>query len=202
MRLSKLEKASLTLLVLLGLLFAYSANRAVYKGPAYLPAPEQTMLAGVETISLSTGSGDVRLELVASYNLAAGVRGRKNYRGDLLAAVSPMDLALAWGDLNQPAMLDLVKYSQSGRWYRYTTKSGAVSVSHVGLHSANTHIIPASADVLITLRQIRTNHYVELEGYLVNVVLESTTLRTSLSRADSGAGACEIFYVTSARVHR
>ena len=67
----------------------------------------------------------------------------------------------------------------------------------MGLHSANTHIIPASADVLRTLRQIRTNHYVELEGYLVNVVLEGTTLRISLSRTDSGAGACGRLYVTS-----
>ena len=190
------------LLALIALAFVVGTNRAVYKGPAYLPAPEQEMLLEPVTVVLQTGKGELRLEQLARYSISAGVRGRKSYRGDLLAAVSPLDLILAWGDLNQPHMLEQVRYSQSGRWYHYRTRSGDVSVSHVGLHSANTHIIPADGDVLRALRQIRTNHYVELEGYLVNVILADTTLRTSLSRSDTGGGACEIFYVTRVTVHR
>ncbi len=105
MRLSRLEKLCLALIIAIGVMFAVGANRAGYKGPAFIPAPEQIMLSGLDNIVLSTKSGDIVLELVATYNISAGVRGRKNYRGDALSSVSPMDLVLAWGDLNQPLML-------------------------------------------------------------------------------------------------
>ena len=159
------------------------------------------MLDERKTVITTTKNGDVTLELLASYKIKAGVRGKKNYRGNELSLVSPMDLALAWGDLNQPSMLQSVTYSQSGRWYYYRISNSDISVSHILNHSANTHIIPSDSTIYKTLKTIKTNHYVELEGYLVNVVLDHTTLKTSLTRNDTGSGACEIFYVTKAKVH-
>ena len=101
------------------------------------------------------------MELVASYDVQAGVRGRKNYSSDYPSRISPMDLILAWGDLNQPKLIETVKYRQSGRWYYYNLSPDApVTVSHVGQHSSNTHIIPANDEVLKKLKTVKENSVV------------------------------------------
>lgn len=200
-KLSSLEKIIILFIILISAFFIVGINKTEYRGPAYLSEPEQFNLNEKEFVLLDTSNGKVTLELMAEYKIQAGVRGRKNYKSDLSAHVAPMDLILAWADLNQPSMLEAVKYSQSGRWYYYQVKSGSsVSVSHIGNNSANTHIIPANKDILDILKKVKTNSYVELEGYLVNIVLDNTTLNTSLTRKDSGGGACEIFYVTKAKI--
>lgn len=197
MRLSNLEKIMIITIITVVLLVAQPFAPPAYAGPDVLPDPVQVNFSSPDSILISGKNGYVPAEAVASYQVNAGVRSRRNYRTDYSAQVSPMDLVLAWGTLNQDHMIEQVSYRQSGRWYYYSVPPEApVTNGYVGLYSANTHIIPADDLVLKELRKIRKNSYVEMDGYLVNVLFESGPWKTSLTRNDSGAGACEIFYVT------
>ena len=50
------------------------------------------------------------------------------------------------------------------------------------------------------LGRLRTGSVVELRGQLVDIEGREGGMRTSLSRGDTGAGACEILLAESARV--
>jgi hypothetical protein len=57
-------------------------------------------------------------------------------------------------------------------------------------------LIPANDAVLERLEDVRTGEIVELAGVLVDVKNpQGQQMRTSLTREDAGAGACEIILV-------
>lgn len=169
----------------------------MYSGPAILDAPHQVHLSTPETITMEVKGETIQLELLATYEMEAGIRSRKNYYFDDSAVVSPMDLVLAWGSLNQKEAVEGVSYRQSGRWYYYQLKEDApVTLGYISNNSANTHMIPANKSVERQLKKIRKNDYVALSGYLANVRFPSGgTWKTSTTRSDTGNGSCEIFYV-------
>ena len=64
--------------------------------------------------------------------------------------------------------------------------------------SANMHLIPADSNVRRQLKHVRAGNVVHLRGYLVNARrADGFTWNSSLTRNDTGAGACELFYVAS-----
>jgi hypothetical protein len=69
-------------------------------------------------------------------------------------------------------------------------------------YSANTHAIPANASVASKLARLRLGgQVVHLTGLLVDGARDDgMTIRTSLTRADSGAGACEFMLVQHVEV--
>jgi hypothetical protein len=61
--------------------------------------------------------------------------------------------------------------------------------------SANMHIIPADGRVADALDAVREGDRVRIDGWLVNVEAgDGWRWRSSLSREDSGGGACEVVY--------
>ena len=205
MRLSNFEKIIIALILSIAFLFVKPLFMHNYSGPDNLPAPIQTNLKKTEYITIKDSNEknkEIKVELVAKYQVTAGVRGRRNYTSDYSAKISPMDLILAWGDLNQPEIIDLVDYKQSGRWYYYRIKSNSeLTYGHIGNNSSNTHIIPANDEVLKKLDSINENSFVKISGYLVNVIFKDGSWSSSLSRTDTGNGACEILLVEEVNVH-
>lgn len=68
-------------------------------------------------------------------------------------------------------------------------------------HSANTHLIPATKAIAKQLAQIDQDNLIYLKGQLVEVkAADGWTWRSSLSRDDTGAGACELMLVEEVRV--
>jgi hypothetical protein len=60
------------------------------------------------------------------------------------------------------------------------------------------HLIPSTSRVRDRLEDVRPGNVVRLRGYLVSVSgPNGYTWRSSLTRTDTGAGACELFYVES-----
>lgn len=169
-------------------------------GPDFVEAPVQNNLIEKSSLLHKGKSGTVTLTLLAEYQINGVVKSTKTYHSDVPAAISPMDVVLAWGNLNQAGIDASVKYSQSGRWYYYKLETSApVSLAEVQTQSSNTHLIPATGDVLDRLKKIRKHDLVELQGYLVSVVFdpEQPPWSSSMTRTDSGDHACEIMYVTS-----
>ena len=67
--------------------------------------------------------------------------------------------------------------------------------------SSNMHIIPANERVRSMLKEVRKHDVVRLKGYLVHCVgKDGWKWTSSLSRNDSGNGACELIYTESVEI--
>ncbi|NLT21219.1 MAG: hypothetical protein GXY16_09520 [Syntrophomonadaceae bacterium] len=197
---NKFEKFLLAGFLLVALLFAESLlSVQPYQGN--IPDPVQINLVEPETITVKGKNGEVELSLLAEYSVAGVIKSKKKYSSDYPSQVSVYDFALAWGDLNMKEIDKHIKYSQSGRWYRYLFPyDSPVSGQYIANHSANVHLIHKNEEILKKLKRSRKNHYVRLEGYLVSVNFQNGPWRSSLSRTDTGNGACEIMYVTNVKI--
>ena len=109
----------------------------------------------------------------------------------------PEDLALGWGPMSDNRILAAFAISQSARFYIWRPLTVLpIPREDVITHSANTHIIPADDRVRSQLAQLRIGQVVRLTGTLVDATRDDgALLRTSLTRTDSGAGACEVLLV-------
>ena len=145
---------------------------------------------------------DYLLTRKARFEIRARVLSRETYMAGREADLSPIDLALGWGPMSDQLNLDRIEISQSARWYRTRWDDPApLSDQQVIRNSSNMHMIPAAKGVKKTLKELREGNVVTLKGFLVDVDHDSGwAWRTSMSREDTGAGACEIVYVESVLV--
>lgn len=146
------------------------------------------------------GKNGWKLQPLASFTVEARVLGKTAYTKDFAATISTYDLALGWGVMSDPAMLEKFSITQSDRYYqwRYWSKI-PLDDREIKNHSANMHLIPADDTILEKLHALPTGALIRIEGYLVEArhPRASKIWRSSLSRDDEGEGACEILYATS-----
>ena len=164
-----------------------------------LPVPIQTELE--IPVKLKAPS-DSQIIGTHTYEITAVIASRSRYYLDASSRYSPVDFALVWGPMAIKQNLDAVSYFQWGRWY-YThfSRSSGVSETDIILNSANTHIIPEYSNGYLKrkLLDFDEGSTVKLKGYLVDVSGDDGfEWNSSLSRNDTGGGACEVFYVTEA----
>lgn len=142
---------------------------------------------------------DFTLTVRARLEIEARVLGSRRYYLGRGSSLSPLDLALGWGPMSDSNVLRHLDISQGGRWYhfRYGPES-PVDGDQLSLNSSNMHMIPAGSFQEKQLKSLRVGEIVKIRGLLVDVDTPSGwSWRTSLSRDDTGAGACEIVYVES-----
>jgi hypothetical protein len=141
--------------------------------------------------------GRWRLTPRAHYEVTARILGRESYHFDALADLVPEDLALGWGPMSDNRILAAFDISQSARFYSWRPLTALpIAREDVITHSANTHVIPADKHIRSELAQLRVGAVVRLTGTLVDAARDDgLLLRTSLTRTDSGAGACEVLLV-------
>jgi len=135
----------------------------------------------------------------AHYDITARVLATERYRFDVLAALVPHDLALGWGPMSDNQVVDTMDISQSGRFYWWRPHANTpVAREIIITHSANTHVIPADKRIASELSHVRVGEVVRLTGVLVDGARDDGAwIHTSLSRNDTGAGACEVLLVES-----
>lgn len=146
---------------------------------------------------------DFLLERVAAFELEALVLSRKRYRMGREARLAPVDLALGWGPMSDAAVLDHISISQFRRYYFWKAKRLPIPRRDIERHSANMHMIPADDDVARRLKRVRPDDVVRISGHLVHASQDGRwRWRTSLSRDDTGNGACELVLVNAIEVIR
>ncbi len=140
---------------------------AVTLGPGVYAkeSPRQTEF----TTPSSFDHGDYTITPMAKFWIKAKVLSREEYAFDREADLSPVDLALGWGNMSDESVLEQIDISQSGRWYRWHTKILPIPVREIETHSANMHLIPANAVVESQIDEARTGDIIELTGKLVAV---------------------------------
>jgi len=178
--------------LLLGVL-KHREHAAVHPGPGVLAA------AAPEQVDLDHGAqlqkGDTMLTTRAHFDITARVLSRKDY-GGADGELVPLDLAMGWGRMSDSDVLQHIDISQSGRFYYWHVQEFPIPRREIETSSANMHMIPADTDVKRQLEQVRAGEVVHLEGFLVDASRPGGWhWKTSMTRDDTGAGACELIYV-------
>lgn len=149
--------------------------------------------------TLSTGG--VQVKTLESYAGEFRILSRKDYSSGTEAQFSPVDFAVGWGDMARPEIYSQVNISQNNRWYHWRVDhKPPISLRDIATQSANMHIIPANAEVAKALSKVKPDDLVYLQGALVEIQMSNGwRWRSSLSREDTGAGACELIRVDQVR---
>ena len=182
--------------VLVAAWFVYSRiNAPITYPPGVLLAgePEQR----VPPYDVSFNYKKFQLKPLAGFVLDARVLHRKTYRYDPGAALVPVDLAVGWGPMSDQAVLDHLKISQSARFYFYEYQGQPpIPKEEIISHSTNMHLIPATDEIAARCKSLRPGDLIHLSGLLVQATGPGIgTWTSSLTRTDSGNGACELVWV-------
>ena len=168
--------------------------------PAGVLAPEDPHQLPPETAASWTFRNH-QITPLARFELRARVLGVERYRFDRATELSPVDFALGWGALSDSRVLRDISIAQRDRWYFWSAARLSVSPAEVASHSANMHLIPATAAVERRLLSARPGQLATLRGHLVRAEgADGWRWVSSLSRTDTGDGSCEVVWVESASI--
>jgi hypothetical protein len=156
--------------------------------------PSQTEALGTDKVQVGRWTLTVR----ANYRITARILARERYHFDTLSDLIPEDLALGWGPMSDNRILRSLDIYQAGRYYFWRASAhSAIDKDSIITHSANTHVIPQNPAIARQLSRLRPGQVVTLEGELVDGVRDDGAwIKTSLTRNDTGAGACEVLLVS------
>lgn len=180
-------------------LLAYGAHswwskREVAHGPGVLAAavPQQDDVSGATAFEFN----GYRITPLAEYSIRARVLSRENYRLGREADLSTLDFALGWGRMSDNSVLDRIEISQSGRFYFWRVQELPIPRREIETSSANVHLIAADSSIERQLERVRKGQVVQLRGRLVEAEAnDGWKWKSSLTRDDTGAGACELLFV-------
>ncbi len=189
------SKTTIIGMALLGLFYWWSGSE-ISRPPGVL-APDEPYQKQVFSLPYREISG-YRIDLLASFDVRARVLATERYWFDHGSALSPMDLVLGWGAMSDSAVLQQIGIAQGGRYYRWWVDVLPVPLRVIESQSANMHMIPSNGTISRQLKSIRAGNMVHLKGFLVEVSSKNGyRWKSSLTRADTGAGACELMLVES-----
>ncbi len=174
----------------------WTTDRAVDRPPGIV-APDEPVQVNLDDPPRFEAKGYTFIKR-AKYAITARLLRKEIYRLDGGAGLAPVDLGVGWGPLSDSALLDQLEFSQMGRFFYWQPRKAdfplptAVLVSHM----AQMHVTPATKDLEARLKKLRPGQIVTASGYLVDVLGPGGfAWNTSLSRTDTGNGACELFWV-------
>ena len=178
------------------ILYLFLPGSEIAHAPGVL-APDEPLQRELFTASLREKNG-YRITPVATFDIRARVIAAARYRFGREADLSPVDLVLGWGAMSDSNVLKQISFSQSGRAYTWWTKALPIPRDMIESHSANMHMIPVNSEIEKQLKSIRPGNMVHLKGLLVEVISkEGWRWKSSLTRTDTGGGACELIWVES-----
>ncbi len=141
---------------------------------------------------------DYKIEFVKSFDISATILAKKEYKSH---EILPLDLVFGWNEMSSQEFLakNSLTISQSNRFYFWRIPSfDIIDRKTIERNSANFHIGSLDEEIKEQLMGLNVGEKVRLKGHLVNVMNLKTGLKfvSSLTRNDTGAGACEVFLVT------
>jgi hypothetical protein len=174
-------------------------GRAVEHAPGVVVAgePAQTL-----TAAPAFEQESYRINPLANFRIRGRVLLTDRYWLGRESDLSPIDLTLGWGRLSDSAVLEQFSMYRGHRCFYWKPKARQMPIPahEVVTHTANVHIIPADGRVAESLFRLRRGSVVELAGLLVEVKAgDGWKWKSSLTREDSGPGACEVMWVDLVR---
>jgi len=191
-----MKKIILIALFVAGAFWQHDQNRVIDHAPGVLIAstPVQSNLNSAAVIPYK----GYEITPQADFDIEARVLSREKYFIDASAELSPLDLALGWGAMSDTAVIDKLDIKQTVRFYTWRMERSPISLQEVIEQSSNMHMIPANDEIEKQLGKIRQGSLIKISGKLVKVTNSNGfSWNSSMSRKDTGAGACELVYVTA-----
>ena len=183
-------------LIAIGAYYWYDTRPITHAGKGQV-APAQPLQTPTEASAFGF-KDDYTIQPLADFEITARVLSRRRYRLDKESNLAPVDLALGWGPMSDDAVLSGLRITQRGRWYRWnsSTRNLPVPRRQIEHNSANMHLIPADKTTDREIKSAKTGDVVRFSGHLVRVQ-HTTGWRwvSSLTRTDTGSGACEVVFV-------
>ena len=164
-------------------------------------------IAPNDPVQTNIHSGDIRfndftLTPLANYEIEARVLSKEDYAVGIEAELSPTDLAVGWGVMSDEAVLNKIDISQGNRFFFWHVDQFPIPQHEIEIHAANMHIIPANDNVKRQLNKVRAGQVAHIKGLLIEAKRsDGWHWRSSLTREDTGSGACELMYATELTVH-
>ena len=176
------------------LFYFFSKQRIVNLGPGVMAAddPKQVNMRLAESFMFK----NYRITPLAEFSIRAKVLSKKNYRYGRASELSPVDLALGWGNMSDENIIRSIRIGQSNRWYRWWTRKFPISRREIETHSANMHLIPANNTVKSAFHDVRKGDIVEFSGNLIRIDADDGWYWvSSLTRNDTGGHSCELIWI-------
>jgi hypothetical protein len=188
---------SLMALAMFLLLRAYM-HRPIVHGPGIIAPriPKQVNLPQTMPFRYK----DYVITPLATFDIEARVLGIKRYRFDRESDLVPYDVVLGWGKMSDEAVLNEITITQSNRFYHWWTRRLPMPRRAIEVNSANMHLIPADRTIAKRLSGLRKGHVIAIKGFLVRADTNNWHWMSSLTRQDTGAGACELIWVVNVAV--
>ena len=191
-----MKPLTLSLLAGVVLLVYFFPERRIPRPPGVLvpEEPRQTDLRD----GVAWEHQGYRILPLATFSIRARVLFKERYWMGRESNLSPLDLTVGWGLMSDQAVLDQYRISRGYRRFWWQPRNGAAAAvkTDVITHSANIHIIPATDDLARSLEGLHPGNIVEMGGMLVEADgRDGWKWRSSLTRDDTGDGACELMWV-------
>lgn len=188
-------KLSLVLiaLIIIGYLFSEKTSTIVIHGPGIM-IEDEPYQASINKESFQFN--DYHIHPRATFEAEAKVLSKKSYSFGRESDLSPIDLTLGWGPMSDETILELIDISQRSRFYYWQVNEFPISRKAIEHNSANMHMIPANSTIEKQLKKVKQGELVSFKGYLVNITSDDGwRWNSSLSRKDTGSGACELVWL-------
>jgi hypothetical protein len=183
---------------LVGLAQAFG-HRAIHRDPGVL-VPEPPLQSTARDAPFRFR--DYVIDPQAHYDIEARVLSTERYQFDGGSNLAPIDFAVGWGPMSDTAVLDHFRVTQGARFFTIYPDEQAIDLTDALRSAANMHLIPADKTIANRLLTVRVGSIVHLQGLLVNATRDDGFFwHTSLTREDTGDGACELFFVQSLTQH-
>jgi hypothetical protein len=174
----------------------WTTERPVHRAPGVI-APDEPAQINLDPAEPFAAKGYTFIKR-ARFDMTVRLLRKERYRTDAESGLAPFDLGVGWGEASDSAILDQLSFSQMGRFFYWQPKRDSFPLSPAALnrHVAQLHAIPATDDVASQLEHLRPGQLITAHGYLVDVRgPHGFVWNTSMTREDTGDGACEIFWV-------
>ena len=180
-------------------------NRASHRAIAGIRPPIQTETTGHKNVSID--DNNVLITYKYEYEIEGVVVHTNRHHGfGMEDQLSPIDVALAWGDVAEYNDRIDFNWSQRGRFLYWNVKKASDlelvgDVASVTRQVSNNHLIPANPDIRSQIKRILPGDHIKLVGYLVDVDSfgkdgANFCWYSSTVRNDTGDGSCELIFVT------
>jgi hypothetical protein len=144
--------------------------------------------------------GDWTVTPLAEFRIEAMVLHTLRYRWDKVASLSPIDLAVGWGPMSDGVILDELQVSQGDRFFRWKY-TDLIDHDQLNRHASNIHAIPFDNSIRRQLFRLYPGQRIQMSGELVKADSDAGWhIKSSLTRTDQGAGACEVLVVKDLEV--
>lgn len=119
--------------------------------------------------------------------------------------LSGNDFTLGWGPMSDTTILKQLSFTHGFRlvaWSPADSSGWPLDPAELNRHASNMHVVPASPEIAQQLSRLAVDDIVRFRGYLIQAtaVSDGASWNSSLSREDTGNGACEVMWVEQVEI--